>query len=183
MLASVQARDQLSKCSLSGSAQGELKMALSSLKDVITAHSSGITTMNAHRMSMPCEKTLRTPPSFFFSFRAGPPRVSVLATGAPDSAGTGAGVSVVFIGSVLQPLAPAQPHHQGGERQRDDEQGDADGGGIGGLSVTERLLVHVQDHDGGRVVGAAGPGRHDLYDRERLGAEGQDAHVDPAGLH
>src|SRR3954469_14948224 len=123
MLASVQARDQLSKCSLSGSAQGELKMALSSLKDVITAHSSGSTTMNAHRMSMPCEKTLRTPPSFF-SFRAGSPRVLVLATGTPDSAGTGAGVSVFFIGSVLQPLAPAQPHHQGGERQRDDEQGD-----------------------------------------------------------
>src|SRR3954465_12860081 len=96
MLASVQARAQLSKCSLSGSAQGEPKMELSSLKDVITAHSSGMTTMIAHRTRKPWEKALRTPPSFF---RFGRARVgtSTLLTEAPDSAGTGAGVSVVFI--------------------------------------------------------------------------------------
>src|SRR3954454_14056282 len=110
MLASVQARAQLSKCSLSGSDQGEEKIALSSLKDVITAHSSGMTTMNAHRTSIPWEKTLRTLPSFFSfaGFAAGTP---TLLREAPDSPGTEAGVSVVFIGSVLQPLAPAQPHH------------------------------------------------------------------------
>src|SRR5689334_20898317 len=96
MLASVQARAQLSKCSLSGSDQGEEKMALSSLKDVITAHSSGMTTMNAHSTRKPWEKTLRTFPSFF-GFGCGRAGTSTLLTVAPDSAGTGAGVSVVFI--------------------------------------------------------------------------------------
>src|SRR5262249_22513552 len=131
MLAWVQARDQLSKCSLSGRDQGEPKIELSDLKDVITAHSSGVTTMIAQMISTPCEKPLRTPPSFFCrpGFGAG---TSTLETVAPDSAGSGAGVSVVFMASELQPLATAQPHHDRREGERDDQQGDADGGGVGG---------------------------------------------------
>src|SRR2546421_3292529 len=122
MLASVQARAQLSKCSLSGSAQGELKMELSSLKDVITAHSSGMTTMNAHRTSIPWEKTLRTLPSFF-CFRGLVAGTSTLPTEAPDSAGTEAGVSVVFIG--VPPWTP-WPSDRGETYSRGAGQGQPD---------------------------------------------------------
>src|SRR5919108_3430671 len=96
MLASVQARDQLSKCSLSGSDQGEPKMDRSSLKEVITAHSRGMTTMIAQMTRIPWEKALRTVPCFF-SLGGTPSGESALMTGAPDPAGTGAGLSVVFI--------------------------------------------------------------------------------------
>ncbi|MGC0429287.1 hypothetical protein RKD32_005642 [Streptomyces sp. SAI-195] len=91
-----QARDQLSKFSLSGSDQGEPKMEASSLKEVITAHTSGMPTMIAQMTRTPWEKTLRVVPSFFPSFS--PPGAAwALMTGVPGSAGTGAGVSVVFI--------------------------------------------------------------------------------------
>jgi len=96
MLAWVHARDQFEKCSLSGSDQGELKIEASSLKDVITAQSSGMATMNAQMTRTPWEKTLRTVPSFL-SLAGAFAGTPVLVMGIPDSAGTGAVVSVVFI--------------------------------------------------------------------------------------
>src|SRR4051812_29898936 len=123
MFAEVQARDQLSKCSLSGSAHGELKMSLSVLNEVITAHSSGSVTMSAHRTRKPWEKTLRVLP---VAFSRGAGTGAALVTGALSPAVPAGGVSVVFTrglraarsvrcASVLQPLAAAQPHHDGHE--------------------------------------------------------------------
>src|SRR4051812_31882019 len=59
----LQARDQLSKWRLAGRPQGEVKISLSVLSELITAHSSGRVTSSPHTTSMPCEKTLRTFPS------------------------------------------------------------------------------------------------------------------------
>src|SRR5882757_4719092 len=104
MCACDQARDQLSKCSLSGSDQGELKMALSSLKDVITAQSSGRTTMIAQMTRIACEKTLSTPPLLLPAFTGA---ARVFTTWGRSSTGSAVGgVSVVFIST---PAARAGP--------------------------------------------------------------------------
>src|SRR5689334_1662685 len=106
------------------------------------AQSSGSTTRIAQMISTPCEQTLRVFPSLvFFSLPAG---AGDLDTGAGSVAATAGGVSVAFTrahlvllssrpprpgclacwgcgervpgsaASELQPLAPAQPHHDGG---------------------------------------------------------------------
>src|SRR6478609_1704896 len=106
MWAWFQARDQFSKCSLSGSAQGVDRIESSVLKDAITAQSSGMMTRTAQMTSTPCEKTLRTLPSLLF---AGPPAgASCLVTG-ERGAGTAGGVSVTFTCAHLVQLSGRPP--------------------------------------------------------------------------
>src|SRR4051794_2800661 len=85
-----QARDQLSKCRLVGNDQGEVKMDLSSLRELMTAHTRGRVTISAQMISVPCEKTLRVRPSLprrprGESILAGPPRCG----GTPPPPGPG----------------------------------------------------------------------------------------------
>src|SRR4051812_43699627 len=146
-----QARDQLSKCSAEGSPQGEVKISLSVLRELITAHSSGMVTSSPQMTSMPCEKTLRTLPSLP-SRPSGVKRGGCLATGAASggssslvtpgsSEGSACEVTVIPPGrrsgggaqvrsrapaSVLQPIAPAELAHDDREDQGDDQHRGAD---------------------------------------------------------
>src|SRR5688500_7229635 len=93
MWAWLQARDQFSRCSSSGSSQGLDRIESSVLKDDITAQSSGMTTSTAQMTSTPCEKTLRTLPSLL---SAGPSAGAFAFVTGERGAGTAGGVSVTF---------------------------------------------------------------------------------------
>ena len=109
---------------------------------------------DAHSTRKPCEKTLSDPPSVPRPRRLrrrGRPVRRCAGAAAP------AGVGRRLLGGlgcarrlglpahlVLDPLAAAQPHHDGREDQGDDEQDDTDRGRVAGLTVAERLLVDVQ---------------------------------------
>src|ERR1044072_7957087 len=183
-----QARDQLSKCSAEGSPQGEVKISLSVLRLLITAHSSGMVTSSPQITSMPCEKTLRTLPSLPIrpsGVKRGGRRPARAASGGSSSLvtrgsseGSACEVTVVPPGrrssggsrvrsrapaSVLQPFAPAEPAHDDREDQGDDQHRDADRGRASGLPVVEGLGVHVVAHDLGGVGGSGRTDRHDLH--------------------
>lgn len=89
MFALSQALTQFSKCSLSGSDQGVVRMSPLLLNELHSTHSSGMPTISAHTTSMPCEKTLSTPPSarprdvpaFFRPAEGCPPAAGSFSTG------------------------------------------------------------------------------------------------------
>ena len=70
MFASVQARAQLSKCSLSGSDQGALKIVVVVLEGAHHRPQQRQHDHDAHRTSMPWEKTLRAPALVLSSARS-----------------------------------------------------------------------------------------------------------------
>ena len=137
-----------------GQRPGRVKISLSVLNELITAHSSGMVTSSAQRTSMPCEKTLRTLPccrrpsgvSARRSARARRPLVAwrrrrsraLLARSRVQSRSSG-GRGPVASWHQYSIRRAGRAAHDDREDQRDDEHRDADRRGVADLPVAEGL--------------------------------------------